>query len=137
MVQPPKQTKPLPLQQKTATSSGLQAAGLSEVGDSRITSHALKDDSKPKSTKHTETTPPTLDLFTSELPTIPDLNERKLLVKVDTNSEVAVKPQAPSESISKTTSEAEARREKNRLKKEKKKERKRKEKEQALARTSS
>ena len=118
-----KQTKPLPLQQKTATSSALKAVDQSDDEDSRVASHTSKADSKPKITKVAETTSSTPSA--SELPNIPVLAEKKLAVKVDTPVETAVKPAL--------SAEAEARREKNRMKKAKQKERKRKEREQALA----
>lgn len=118
-----KQTKPLPLQQKAIASSTLQAAGQSDDDDSRVASHAPKADSKPKITKHTETASSTP--FTSEVPSIPVVAEKKVSVKVATPAAAAVSPPL--------SAEAEARREKNRMKKAKQKERKRKEKEQALA----
>ncbi|KFY21456.1 hypothetical protein V491_02985 [Pseudogymnoascus sp. VKM F-3775] len=118
-----KQTKPLPLQQKTATPSAVQAAGDSDDEDSRATSHAPKADSKPKIIKQTET--PSSTPSTSEAPNIPAPAEKKLPVKLDTPAVAAVNPPL--------SAEAEARREKNRMKKAKQKERKRKEKELALA----
>ncbi|KFY38424.1 hypothetical protein V495_06572 [Pseudogymnoascus sp. VKM F-4514 (FW-929)] len=110
-----KQTKPLPLQQKAAASTGE-----SDDEDSRAASLAPKVDFKPKITKLAETTS-----STSELPSIPVVAEKKVAVKVDTPAKAAVEPPL--------SAEAEARREKNRMKKAKQKERKRKEKEQALA----
>lgn len=118
-----KQTKPLPIEQKTATSSALKAVDRSDDEDSRVASHTPKADSKPEITKVAETTSSTPSA--SELPNIPVLAEKKLAVKVDTPVETAVKPAL--------NAEAEARREKNRMKKAKQKERKRKEREQALA----
>ncbi|KFX87840.1 hypothetical protein V490_07982 [Pseudogymnoascus sp. VKM F-3557] len=115
-----KQTKPLPLQQKAAASTTLEAVGQSDDEDSRAASLAPKVDSKPKITKLTETTP-----STSELPSIPVVAEKKVAVKVDAPAKAVVEPPL--------SAEAEARREKNRMKKAKQKERKRKEKEQALA----
>lgn len=112
-----KQTKPLPLQQKT------QTVDQSDDEDSRATSHAPKADSKPKIIKQTETTSSTTSV--SETPNIPVLAEKKLSVKAETPATAAVNPLL--------SAEAEARREKNRMKKAKQKERKRKEREQALA----
>lgn len=118
-----KQTKPLPLQQKTATPSAIQAAGDSDDEDSRLASHAAKVDSKPNIINQTET--PSSIPSTSEAPNIPAPAEKKLPVKLDTPVVAAVNPPL--------SAEAEARREKNRMKKAKQKERKRKEKELALA----
>ncbi|KFY12279.1 hypothetical protein V492_03977 [Pseudogymnoascus sp. VKM F-4246] len=118
-----KQTKPLPLQQKSTTPSALQAASDSDDEDSRVASHAPKADSKPKITKLAETTSSTLS--TAELPSIPVVAEKKVSMKADTPDEAAASTPL--------SAEAEARREKNRMKKAKQKERKRKEREQALA----
>jgi hypothetical protein len=112
-----KQTKPLPLQQKT------QTVDQSDDEDSRATSQAPKADSKPKIIKQTETTSSTTSI--SETPNILVVTEKKLSVKAETPATAAINPPL--------SAEAEARREKNRMKKAKQKERKRKEREQALA----
>ncbi|OBT42887.1 hypothetical protein VE00_07525 [Pseudogymnoascus sp. WSF 3629] len=112
-----KQTKPLPLQQKT------QTVDQSDDKDSRATSQAPKADSKPKIIKQTETTSSTTSI--SETPNILVVTEKKLSVKAETPATAAINPPL--------SAEAEARREKNRMKKAKQKERKRKEREQALA----